>query len=300
MFKKQFLLYGVFILINLPVIGSYKVGSHKSGICNPLAHYTNSDLYKNLSNSINRLIKNKADLNKVTPFGTFETPLLIYLAKNKFPDLIARIVTAGADIHIKTVGGDAFSIMFLKGEYLMAQFLLEQGAKVDNTDVPLLVRAVQLLAPEYAKLLLAYGVDVNQKDIRVGINQCKTMTTNHTALHIAVERCFWNRWQNDVQNAKRIAEVQEKIRLLLSYGADINLKNENNETPIDIAYRVNSSIAEYIINFRRDSEQFALEDFAYYFMSELTGKLTHEMVHIVASEPFAINRCSALAALKNS
>lgn len=299
MFKKEMFIYGFCALISLPILSSYKIGSHKSGICNPLAYYTNTDLYKNLSNTINRLIKNKANFDEVKPFATFETPLLIYLAQNNFPDLIERIVKAGANIHVKKMAGDAFSIMFLKGEYSMAKFLLEQGAKVNNTDIPLLIRAVELLESEYVKLLLAHGVDVNQKDIKVEMNRGETIITNDTALHIAVERCFWNKWQDDDENAKRIGKVQEKIRLLLNYGADINLKNKNNETPIDIAYRVNPSIAEYIINFKRDSEQYAIDDFAYYFMQdlpELSDKTNYRKLYdTIASELFALNRCPALA-----
>ena len=180
-------------------------------------------LYNDLSISINRLIKNKADLNMMTTFsGKNEKRLLLYVAEHGFCDLVERMVNAGANINVK-----------------------------------------DLALP---------------KD---------------TVLHIAVREMMW-------QSETIMLRNKQMIDLLLTYGADRNIKNGNGETSIDIAYRVNKDIAEYIINFKRNGELFAIEDFTYYFMPELTNKSTHEMSNSVTLEPFALHRCPALAALKNS
>lgn len=103
-----------------------------------------------------------------------------------------------------------------------AQFLLEQGAKADTTDSGFatpLIHAAMLGYREMAALLIAHGANVNHQD----------QVMHYTPLHYAAQR-------SDI----------ETVKLLLGAGADKNISDGLDGTPLDVAYKTYLRLAEFL------------------------------------------------------
>lgn len=128
---------------------------------------------------------------------------------------VERLLSQGANINAK--GGDSGTPLFAAVVWNhpeMVRLLLENGAKLDDSDTPsgrtYLIDAAVRGNYEVVKLLLAKRVNVNAKD-----------EDGATALMHASEESGYGH--------------VETVKLLLKAGADINARDQNGETALDKA-----------------------------------------------------------------
>ena len=126
---------------------------------------------------------------------------------------VKELIRRGADVSEKDSGGDSPVILAAyKGYTKILEMLLEAGADVAALDPGMKATALHAASyagrAEAAKLLLRYKIDIDKQGPYNG----------YTALHDAI-------WQNNVETAK----------VLIEAGADLNLKSNDGETPLDLA-----------------------------------------------------------------
>ena len=118
--------------------------------------------------------------------------------------VIEVLIKHGADLEVKVGGEDStpLEVAIFNDNFEAAKALLEGGANANAK--PFLTKKRE---SQYVRLFLKHGANVNQKT-----------SEGWTALHDAARH-------NDVETAG----------ILLENGADINARDNKNETPFDIA-----------------------------------------------------------------
>jgi len=111
-----------------------------------------------------------------------------------------------------------------------ALLLLEHGASIHvrnkNGQMPLHI-ASQLGLSGIVELLLKFGADADARDIR-----------NITPLHFAVSSPFQHGlFKSSLDDSPLIFSVIKTIKLLLEYGANLQMKNDKEQTPFQVALR---------------------------------------------------------------
>jgi ankyrin repeat protein len=156
------------------------------------------------------LIAQGADVNALDLFGT---PLHHAAAKGRTA-IAVILIDRGADLEAagEPEGAHPLHTAALNGMENVAQLLIDRGARVDARDAagrtPLMI-AANFAKPGMARLLLAYGADLQAMDDVWG----------DTPIHYAA-----------------CAGDIETMRLLLAHGADVNAKSRNSgSTPMHYA-----------------------------------------------------------------
>lgn len=150
---------------------------------------------------------------------------LMNAVQNDDAAAVQRLIAQGANVSEIDSQGDSPLIMAAyKGYTEIVRLLLEAGADVGALDPGM--KATALHAASYAghadaaKLLVEYGIDIDKQGPYNG----------YTALHDAT-------WQNNVEVA----------RVLIEAGANLNIKSNAGETPLEFARsRHHNEIAQLI------------------------------------------------------
>lgn len=171
--------------------------------------------------------------------GDGRTILYASIGGNK--EIFDLLLKAGADINAKDDRGKTpLWYACIRGFKEYVELFLKAGADIDARDnwasTPLM-GAVRELEKDIVELLLARGADVNAKTI-----------DGDTVLMYAVDACgdvddqmkkkMVSHYQIDDFEKFMIARYgknKEIIKLLLAHGADVNAKNNNGESALDIA-----------------------------------------------------------------
>jgi ankyrin repeat protein len=211
-----------------------------------------------------QLLNSGANPNKTSPY---DGPMH-EAARLGSPQILARLIQAGADIELAGFGGNhPLHTAALAGKAEIVSLLLRQGAKVDSIDntgrTPLLAvmsadiddpgTLIELLeagadpnsldgpAPfhpldyaamhgraDIADILIAFGADVNAKDNLFG----------KTPLHYAIADC-----SGESDGRPEVAQ------LLIDRGADVNAKDAKGLTPLDYAkmYLPNAGYLRFLL-----------------------------------------------------
>ena len=214
--------------------------------------------YEGHVNVVKLLIENKANIHARGEFGR---TALLNAAENGHTECIEELLKHGADIEVKDDDGKsalsvaaffennnclillleygaeidthdrysntALAVAAFHGHFKTVELLLQHNADVDclslDGDTPLILAARQGKT-NCVDLLLKHGADIN-----------KSNKSENTALHWAVG----------------CSHVNTAKRLLLQPGIYLDKKNEEGETPYDVAIQSNSS--DIIKMFRRES-----------------------------------------------
>jgi ankyrin repeat protein len=173
------------------------------------------------------------------------TPL--HLAIQQGMHEIARtLLVRSAEPNVKNNDGETPLHLLLEGYFSndddhvpdLVQLLLNRGADVNARDqnhaTPLFL-AVELHIYDIALILLEHCADPNVKNTR-----------GKTPLHLLLERNF-----HDYDDIDDVLAVE---RLLLERGADVNAQDDDNTTPLDLAYRHRRSEIAQIILHRANAE----------------------------------------------
>lgn len=154
------------------------------------------------------------------------TPLH-YAVINGEKEMVNILIAAGANVN--TIRKDGYTPLHWAVYRQMSEIvklLLAAGANVNvakNGGYTPLHTAVDKVQKEMVELLLAAGADVNRID-KIG----------NTPLHIAASKSGY--------------EVVEITKVLIRKGADVNLKNGKLETPLSIALREKSDVANLLLS----------------------------------------------------
>lgn len=210
------------------------------------------------------LLTSGADPNKRSPY---DSPLHL-ASRLGFPDIVAELVKAGADVELPGYGGARpLHAAVLAGQAKAASALLERGAKVDALnnigrtpllsyvsgmvgdlatlkvllehgadanlpDGPVRFRALDHAAMQgrvdVADILIAFGADMNAKD-----NMC-----GKTPLQLAIKPCKYSR-----------GSAQEMAQLLIDRGAHVNARSGEGLTALDYAkrYAPNNHLLQHLL-----------------------------------------------------
>jgi ankyrin repeat protein len=138
---------------------------------------------------------------------------LMRAVKNNDPNRVRELIGQGVDVNEPDANQDVPLIMAAyKGYTEVVQQLLEAGADVSAVDPGMKATALHAAAyagnAEAAKLLIDYKIDIDRQGPYNG----------YTALHDAI-------WQNNVETA----------RILIDAGANLTIKSNAGETPLDLA-----------------------------------------------------------------
>jgi uncharacterized protein len=126
---------------------------------------------------------------------------------------VKKLIAQGVNVSELDDNQDAPLVMAAyKGYTEIVKLLLEAGADVTAVDPGMKATALHAAAyagrAEAAKLLIAYHIDIDKQGPYNG----------YTALHDAI-------WQSNV----------ETVEVLLNAGANLNLKSNSGQTPLDFA-----------------------------------------------------------------
>jgi ankyrin repeat protein len=180
-------------------------------------------------------------------------PLLFQAVIQGKTETAKLLIDYGADVHAETVDGAILVKAASRGHEEIVETLLEAGAdanaigKEGANELTSLFAAAIADDPEIVALLIKHGADINQADPEGNTPLCiatgwepnnKTVNlllenganVNHqnaqgdTALHLAVRKGL-------VSNSFDI----EIVRALIEYGAALDVKDGQGQTPLDIA-----------------------------------------------------------------
>ncbi|GFR98468.1 LOW QUALITY PROTEIN: ankyrin repeat protein [Elysia marginata] len=159
------------------------------------------------------LIKRGANVNIAT---TGNVTILMHALRHNTAAFSELIIKSGADVNAADSNGDTALFSALnrhtqhKGEKVA--LLLRHGADINHsnlmTKTPLMIAAALDRNLYVFKLLLASGPDVNAQDLN-----------GNTALHVAVE-----------------SRGEDKLKDLVSNGADMGMINSDNRNPLMLAF----------------------------------------------------------------
>ena len=159
------------------------------------------------------LIKRGADVNFATTDGL---TILMQAIKSCTSNFAELIITHGADINSQDDKGETALFHALRHSITRdekASLLLQHGANVDHINfvmlTPLMV-ATKYCHANVLRVLLGSQPNVNAQDIN-----------GDTALHFAVQ----------------FSGYEEKLKVLVSNGADLNIVNVNSENPLMLALK---------------------------------------------------------------
>lgn len=195
-----------------------------------------------------------ADGRNYKPNGEKGSALMI-ASIFKYNDLLKALVSAGADLDLKSDKNGYTALMFciLAGNFEGVSILLNSGASMNNRD-DYLHAAIQRGDLNIIKLLINNGIDVNQlpKEKGLGLynyggksalaysitkrneNIVKLLLLNNADLTIDKEPilCFaliYYQYYDHNYDKKNILNI---IRLLLDAGVDIDIRNNFGDTPL--------------------------------------------------------------------
>ena len=190
------------------------------------------------------LIAKGADLNVRDGYSL--TPLMNARALPVVELLIAK----GADIHAKVErqGRTKLHMTCLTGDKDMADLLIRKGADVnlkDRSGITPLWLAASGGHTDVAELLIAKGADVNASDKRGRTPLTVAKQRKHTEMvNILLEHGA----KQTLHAAVASGDIDE-VKRLISQRADVNVKNEEGQTPLHRAARAGQrEVAELLIS----------------------------------------------------
>lgn len=172
------------------------------------------------------LIAAKIDPNANDQYGW--TPLHFAAAYGN-RNIVEILISKGADLKAKTNAGETLIHLAIKSSPNadLIQFLIQNGADVNTKllkykNMTLLHYSVRENWPEIVRLLLTNGADPNIQN---------TDYMENTPLYTAVQYNFI-----------------ECAKILLEHGADPNIKNRANESPAELAIKLNYRMSGFFKN----------------------------------------------------
>jgi hypothetical protein len=160
-------------------------------------------------------------------------------AANQGLDTIQELLAKGADIHVRNAAGENLLDLIIEEKNIT--FFLEKGLTFSTQEYLDVALYYCIKNPETLSLLIDAGADVNSQD-----------EEGDTPLHIAL-------FEADI----------EAVRLLLKHKARLDIRNDGEETPVDLAHR----------GYTETGESF-YQDVIKLFDAELTrfrtGSITHK------------------------
>ena len=224
--------------------------------------------------------------------------LFMAVENNNF-NVVKRCVENGCDVNVQDKFDENTPLMkaILNNNFDIIKFLVEHNANVNiknkNSETPLMF-AVKYATLDVVKYIFEHHANINAKD-----------KNNETCLFIATKYNSGNQL-NRLEKFKYLVErsgnlnVKNKdgytplmmaakynkfdlIKQLIKYGARVNIKNDYNETAIDIAIKNdNFKLADYLEEYESDSDCDDSEDYFDYFVDEMN----REIMNLKFSEVF--------------
>ena len=197
---------------------------YKYDVMNCLAPALALTIKKGDIERVNALLEIGADVNERGSRNSQSerfTPLYWACVKGHV-DIVRLLLNRGADVDVKNYYGTALYWACKRGHAEIARFLIDAGAKVNfpkGSALLPLSGACENKDPYLVKFLLATGAKANGKD----------HFYSNSPLHFAC--------------------TGEIARLLLEAGADINAKNEKDDTPIHAAAHAGRAVlVQFLVN----------------------------------------------------
>ncbi len=210
------------------------------------------------------LIDNGADVNARDRFGT---PLTT--AAENHRDMVELLLNSKADVHMKTK--DGFAPIHLAGSRDIAQLLFARGAMLETKGyegrTPL-HQAAMRNRPDIVEWLCARGVNVNAVD-----------SAGETPLTISLS-------QPDTEAA--IQNNAETIRILVSYGADINCRTREGKTVLHNAVaRKRKDVIDLLL--KRGGDINSRDKYGYTPLHWAVSSKSKEMVQLLVDHGADVN-----------
>lgn len=231
------------------------------------------EIYGNKSDNeiLFTLKKYNIDITRVTKYKITLIEIASILGNT---NIIKRLLDLGEDINgLSTNGYSALFLMCYNNKVKIAQFLINNGADVNlrySSGWTLLMLASYKGYTEIVKMLLSAGAFVNY---RLNMIPNSPTLSYATALHFACEH-----------------NNNEIIKLLINYGATINVKTEYNSTPLYISImKNNAEIVERLLVEYENIQAYYLE-----YATEVGNKKIIELLENT------INRTTKLHILANT
>ncbi|KAJ5066444.1 ankyrin repeat-containing protein [Anaeramoeba ignava] len=188
--------------------------------------------------AIEYVLKRGADPKTINKF------LLIHLIKNQRDDLMDKIkllINYGVDVNQTNEGEKALNFAISKNFYDIAKLLLDSGTILTIENISSIFNNLKNLSfkLEFIKLLCEKISDINSVDQGNSLLHTilKSESKNIEEIKIVLESGINPNLQNEGLTAIHLvsSEFNEDLfRLLINFGAEISIKNKNQETPIDI------------------------------------------------------------------
>lgn len=159
---------------------------------------------------------------------------------------VENLIARGEDVNAREEDDDDITPLFLaveNGNAKIAEILLNFGAKVnardENKQTPLM-RLDDDASPELVRLLIRHGAKVNavDKEVNTALMLAARSSASAEVLQILIDHGATVNTQNKEGRTALMEAAEsdklEAVRTLILAGADINMKNEDEETAWDL------------------------------------------------------------------
>jgi ankyrin repeat protein len=179
--------------------------------------------------AVRLLIERGANVNLADSQGS--TPL-IWAIRHNSTEIVHLLIARGANLNLRDRGGHTALMLAITTNCTeIARLLIARGANVnlaDNWGNTALMRAARYDNIEIVQLLITHGANLNlrDRDGHTALNICNSNITTEQLRTLLTHATFFQAAQDGDRNIMQ--SIMHRI-------ADINMRNNNNQTAFDIA-----------------------------------------------------------------
>jgi len=192
------------------------------------------------------------------PNSQGEIPLITVIKSNIYTDeekedMIEKLIRRGSNVNfIDNTGNTALVYAIQKKSLSLVNILIKNDANINylipSKNLTILMYAIELKELNIIQRLIEYGIDINYKNTDGYTAFEKASEKDKIEIFEYLVKYDINNFTSEMINSMISKERLDLIKILLDHNFDINLKDDNDDTPLVYAIRNRKvDIAVYLI-----------------------------------------------------